>query len=317
MRFNPKSRLDTGRVSDAGRGRARSRSGGTTRGSSGGSSGGLPIPGGGGVVGIVLAVIAYLVLSQGGGGGLPGSDGGAGGYDTSAFTDTGRYAGCETGEDANESADCARVAVENSLRDFWTDELGGRFRAAERIVTFSGGIETGGCGSASSAVGPFYCSADETIYLDDAFFSDVLAGQLDGPRGAFVEPYVLAHEYGHHISNLIGTLGQVTGEKGPQSTGVRLELQADCFAGLWTRHATETEDAEGTVLLLELSQEDIDTALEAAKTVGDDYIQRQSGGRVDEEVWTHGSSEQRRTWFMTGYEAGTMEACDTFGADRV
>jgi predicted metalloprotease len=260
----------------------------------------------------VIAVIVFLVAGTGGDADLPGSSG----YDAGAFEDTGRYDGCETGEDANESVDCARVAVENSLRDFWADELGSDFRPADRIVTFAGGIDTA-CGGATSAVGPFYCSADETIYLDDAFFADVLGDQLGGPRGAFVEPYVLAHEYGHHISNLIGTLGQVTGETGPQSSGVRLELQADCFAGLWTRHATQTEDAAGTVLLLDLSEEDIETALDAARTVGDDYIQERSGGRIDEEVWTHGSSEQRRTWFMTGYEQGTMQACDTFGADTV
>lgn len=314
MRFNPKSRLDRSRVSDAGRGRSRGRSGGGS-----GSPSAFPIPGGvaagGGVVGIIITVVVLVVVSQGGGSSLPGSGGGST-YDASAFTDSGRYDGCETGEDANVSVDCARVAVENSLRDFWADELGSDFRPADRIVTFAGGIDTA-CGGATSAVGPFYCSADETIYLDDAFFSDVLGGQLGGPRGAFVEPYVLAHEYGHHISNLIGTLGQVTGETGPQSSGVRLELQADCFAGLWTRHATQTEDDAGTVLLLDLSAEDIETALDAARTVGDDYIQERSGGRIDEEVWTHGSSEQRRRWFMTGYEQGTMEACDTFGADTV
>ncbi|MAS54568.1 MAG: peptidase [Pimelobacter sp.] len=313
MRFNPKSRLDRSRVSDAGRGRSAGRSRGRSA-----SSGGMPIPGGavggGGIAGLVIAVVVIFLVSQAGDD-VPGM-GTDSGYDAGAFTDTGRYDGCRTGEDANASADCARVAVENSLTDFWADELGSRFRPEEAIVTFSGGIDTA-CGGASSDTGPFYCSADETIYLDDAFFDDVLAGALDGPRGAFVEPYVLAHEYGHHISYLIGTLGKVTGEKGPQSSGVRLELQADCFAGVWTKHATETEDAEGNVLLLELSQADIDTALAAAKAVGDDYIQRQSGRRVDEEVWTHGSSEQRRTWFMTGYDQGSMEACDTFGADRV
>ena len=314
MRFNPKSRLDTGRVSDAGRGRSRGRSSGGS-----GSSSGFPLPGGvaggGSVIGLIIAVVAFVIATQGGGSDGPGL-GSGGGYDTSAFSDTGRYAGCKTGEDANNSSDCARVAVENSLADFWADELGSGFRPEKRLVTFSGGIDTG-CGGATSDVGPFYCSADESIYLDDAFFEDVLVGALDGPRGAFVEPYVLAHEYGHHISNLIGTLGQVTGETGPQSSGVRLELQADCFAGVWTKHATETEDAEGNVLLLDLSQDDIDTALEAAKTVGDDYIQKQSGGRVNEEVWTHGSSEQRKKWFMVGYDKGGMEACNTFDVDKV
>ncbi len=310
MRFNPKARLDRSRVSDAGRGSGGGRSGGR------GGGGRSPIPtsvaGGGGVVGVIIAIIVFVIVQQSGGGtSLPG-----GGYDAGRFTDTGRYDSCQTGDDANEKADCARVAVENSLTDFWADELGGSFRPEEQIVTFSGGIQTG-CGGATSEVGPFYCPTDETIYLDDAFFDDVLVGELKGPKGAFVEPYVLAHEYGHHISNLLGNLSKVKGDTGPQSSGVRLELQADCFAGLWAKHATETEDAEGNVLLLDLTQGDIDLALAAAKTVGDDYIQKRGGGRVDQEVWTHGSSEQRQTWFMTGYTRGSVTVCDTFGASRV
>ncbi|WP_137291939.1 KPN_02809 family neutral zinc metallopeptidase [Nocardioides dongxiaopingii] len=309
MRFNPKARLDTGRVSDAGRGGGGGGGGGGSR---------LPIPGGmaggGGVIGVIAIVVFVAVQLLGGGGGGGGVSGG--GLSAAKFTDTGRYADCKTGEDANNSADCARVAVENSLTDFWGDTLGSDFRAEDRIVTFEGSINTG-CGGATSSVGPFYCPGDETIYLDDAFFDDVLVGQLKGPEGAFVEPYVLAHEYGHHVSNLIGTLGKVTGETGPQSTGVRLELQADCFAGMWAKHATETEDSTGNVLLLDLTQDDIATALDAAKTVGDDYIQKRSGGSVDEEVWTHGSSAQRQKWFQVGYTEGTMQACDTFGASRV
>ena len=313
MKFKPKARLDTGRVSDAGR----------SGGGRGGSGSRIPIPGGGrtaggGIVGVIIAVIIFVIASQGGGGGLGDALGGAGGstLDASKFTDTGRYADCKTGADANDSADCARVAVENSLTDFWAGELGDRFRPEDRIVTFQGSIDTG-CGGASSDVGPFYCPGDETIYLDDAFFDDVLVGSLGGPKGAFVEPYVLAHEYGHHISNLLGTMGKVKGDTGPQSTGVRLELQADCFAGVWSKHATETKDADGNVLLLDLSQDDIDTAIDAAKAVGDDYIQKRTQGRVDQEVWTHGSSDQRKTWFMTGYTKGTASACDTFGASRV
>lgn len=304
MRFNPKARLDTSRVGDAG------RSGG-----GGGRGGRVSVPGGrtagGGVIGLIIAVVAFVIVSQTGGG----TDGGGtgSGLDAGKFTDTGRYAGCTTGEDANESADCARVAVENSLTDFWSDELGSDFHAEKRIVTFTGSIQTDGCGGATSDVGPFYCPVDETIYLDDTFFADVLQGQLDGPAGAFVEPYVLAHEYGHHISNLLGTMQQVTGDTGPQSTGVRLELQADCFAGVWAKHATDGDDA----LIQDLSDADIATALEAAKTVGDDYIQKQSGGQVDQEVWTHGSSAQRQTWFTTGFTEGTVDSCDTFGADRV
>ena len=309
MRFNPKARLDTQRTRDAGRG-----SGG---GSLGGAGARLPIPGGmvgGGSIGTIVVVVLFIVLSQCTGLSLPGGGGSA--FDTSRMADTDRYEGCETGEDANESSDCARVAVENSLFDFWSDELGDEFRPQGALVTFTGSVDTA-CGGATSDVGPFYCPGDETIYLDATFFEDVLERQLGGPDGGFVEPYVLAHEYGHHISNLLGNLGKVTGETGPQSTGVRLELQADCFAGMWTKHATETEDADGNVLLLDLSQADIDNALAAAKSVGDDYIQKRSGGGVNEEVWTHGSSDQRMKWFTIGYTEGTVESCDTFGADSV
>ncbi|WP_370248577.1 neutral zinc metallopeptidase [Nocardioides sp.] len=313
MRFNPKARLDSSRVHDAGRGGGR---GGGGLGGALGSGRGLPLPGGlgggvGGFVVLALVVVVYLLQNSGGGAGGSGAA-----YDTGRFTDTGRYAGCTTGEDANASADCARVAVENSLDDFWSTTLGDRFAPIEGLTTFEGSISTG-CGGASSDVGPFYCPSDRSIYLDDGFFVDVLQGELDGPAGAFVEPYVLAHEYGHHISNLLGTMGQVTGDTGPQSSGVRLELQADCFAGLWAAHATTTEDAEGQVLLLDLTDEDIALAIEAAKAVGDDYIQRRTGGRVDEEVWTHGSSAQRRDWFERGFAGDSIRDCDTFGAGRV
>lgn len=322
MRFNPKARLDRSRVSDAGRG---SRSAGRRTAGRSSRTGGLPIPGGlaggGGIVGIIVVVVIVGIQVLGGGlGGLTTSDSGtsATGYDASRLSDTGRYDGCETGADANESADCARVAVENSLTDFWSDELGGDgdFRAIDRLVTFTGSVETG-CGGATSDVGPFYCPSDERIYLDSTFFDEVLERQLGGPDGGFVEPYVLAHEYGHHISNLIGTLGQVRGDTGPQSSGVRLELQADCFAGLWAQAATTTEDATGAVLFESLTSEDIDQALAAAAAVGDDRIQQKTQGQVTEETWTHGSAAQRQAWFQRGYDGSGIEVCDTFGADRV
>ncbi len=313
MRFNPKARLDRGRVSDAGRGRG----GG---GGAGGAASRMPIPGGlagGGSIGGILLVVLFVVLTQcvGGGGGLPGA-GSGGAFDTERMADTGRYEGCETGEDANKSADCARVAVENSLFDFWSDELGGDFQPQDALVTFSGSVDTG-CGGATSEVGPFYCPSDQRIYLDSTFFDAVLEDQLGGPDGGFVEPYVLAHEYGHHIQNIRGTMGQVRTQQGPQSDAVRLELQADCYAGMWTRSATETEDADGNVLLAELSDEDIDLALEAASAVGDDRIQQKTQGQVTEESWTHGSAEQRSRWFRVGLDEGSLDACDTFAATTV
>ncbi|WP_141008134.1 KPN_02809 family neutral zinc metallopeptidase [Nocardioides humi] len=324
MRFNPKARLDQSRVRDAGSG-----GGGGAGGGLGGGGMRIPIPSGGlgkGGLGGVILIVLLVVLSQCMGLDLTGGGGGGLGSSSQVYSPTrlsdaqdgsGRYADCATGEDANNSQDCARVAIENSLTDYWGSELGGKFRPERAMVTFTGSVNTG-CGSASSAVGPFYCPTDESIYLDTTFFDDVLEGQLGGPEGSFVEFYVLAHEYGHHISNLLGYMGQVRSQQtGPQSDGVRLELQADCYAGLWANHAATTEDASGEKLILDLTQDDINQAIDAAKAVGDDYIQKRSGGRVNEEAWTHGSSEQRKKWFMVGYQQGSLDACDTFAAPKV
>jgi predicted metalloprotease len=280
----------------------------------------MPIPSGigvGGGVGGVILVVVFLVLTQCVGGGNGG--GGLGDYSTSRVSDaadTGRYDNCETGADANEDADCARVAVENSITDYWEGELGGGFRPEQGLVTFSGSVQTG-CGAATSEVGPFYCPTDETIYLDTTFFDEVLERQLGGPDGGFVEYYVLAHEYGHHISNITGQMSKVRTQQGPQSDAVRLELQADCYAGLWARAATSTEDAQGEVLISELTRDDIKLAIEAAEAVGDDRIQEKTQGQVNEESWTHGSAAMREKWFLVGYEQGSVEACDTFSVDRV
>ena len=306
MRFNPKADISGGRVGDAGRG--------------GGGGGGMriPMPGGtkaGGGIGGVLVIILFLVLTQcmgGGGGGGTGIDPTSqGGNPAGLDQDSERYANCRTGADAEDDADCARKAVLLSLEQYWgatLPEQGGTELVPAQTITFSGGVNTG-CGQATSQVGPFYCPADQQIYLDTTFFSDVLEGQLGGQGGDFVEPYVLAHEYGHHIQNLLGTMGQVRTQQGPESDAVRLELQADCYAGMWTRDASD-----GDGILLDLDQGDIDEAIDSAKTVGDDRIQQKSGQRVDPEGWTHGSSEQRMRWFMVGFEEGSLEACDTFAA---
>ncbi len=313
MRFNPKARLDRGRVKDTGQGSGNSGMGGAGM--------RLPIPGGvgtGGIGGVILVVLIYVLVQCMGGNG--GNGGGLGGYSTSRLSDnaegTSRYDHCKTGADAEEDADCARVAVENSLTDFWGDELGSGFQPEENLITFTGSVQTA-CGGATSDVGPFYCPGDNTIYLDTDFFADVLERQLGGPRGGFVEYYVLAHEYGHHIQNLLGTMSKVKTQQGPQSDAVRLELQADCYAGMWAKAATGTEDAQGEVLILELSRNDIKLAIQAAEAVGDDRIQEKTQGQVTEETWTHGSAAMREKWFLTGYEQGDINACDTFAVDRV
>ena len=285
----------------------------------------LPVPGGtaagGGVAGLILVVL-IIVLFSCLGSDPSGTPSAQDDLDTTRVDggDGNRYANCQTGEDANQDEDCARVAVENSLYDFWNDNLenqsGVTFRPQSQMATFTGAVQTG-CGQASAQVGPFYCPADEGIYLDTTFFEDVLQGQLGGPSGDFVEPYVLAHEYGHHIQNLTGAMGRVRTQQGPESDAVRLELQADCYAGMWARAATSTDDDSGVPLITDISDQDMAEAVAAAKSVGDDRIQQQSTGRVDPEGWTHGSAEQRQRWFMTGYDEGSMDACDTFSASSL
>ncbi len=312
MRFNPRARLDTSRTSDLG-------------GGGGLGGGGMRLPGGraGGGIGSILLIVVVLAVGQCTGVGpsvndvLGGSTGGLA-LDSQRLADpanTDRYAQCRTGEDANSSSDCARVAVENSLTEFWESQFDSGFQPAQRVVTFTGGVSTGGCGNASADVGPFYCPVDQTIYLDTTFFQNVLQQQLGGPAGPFVEPYVLAHEYGHHIQNLLGAMNQVRTQQGPKSDAVRLELQADCYAGMWARAAETVPNDDGEVLIEDLTEQDIREAIDAATAVGDDYIQHQTGGRVNPESWTHGSSEQRVRWFQTGYQSGSVQACDTWATD--
>ncbi|CAA9366664.1 MAG: YpfJ protein, zinc metalloprotease superfamily [uncultured Nocardioides sp.] len=323
MRFNPRANIGGGRVRDAGGG------GGFGGGGMRGGGMRLPMPGGsraGGGLGGILIIVLFVVLSQcvGGGGGTAG--GGGFGLDTGQMGqprgiegDSERYANCRTGEDANQDVDCARMAVAYSLEQYWAktlrDQAGTDLQPAA-INTFSGGVNTQ-CGQASSDVGPFYCPADQQIYLDTTFFADVLERQLGGQGGDFVEPYVLGHEYGHHISNLLGSLGKVRTQQGPESDAVRLELQADCYAGMWTAAAESTTDAQGVAIFEDLDDGDIAEALDSAKAVGDDRIQQRSGSGVDPESWTHGSSEQRQRWFDIGFDEGTLEACDTFSASEL
>ncbi|HET6939471.1 MAG TPA: neutral zinc metallopeptidase [Nocardioides sp.] len=301
MRFNPRADISAGRVRDV-------RGGG-----GGGGLGGLPIGAisGGGIGTTILVIIIFVIVQLAGGGS------GAGSAGPEQTTD--RYDRCLTGADANQSQDCARKAVEESLESYWSAELPaqtGRQFSPTQIVTFTGATSTG-CGDATKDVGPFYCPTDQTIYLDTTFFQDVLQGQLNGPSGAFVEPYVIAHEFGHHIQNLLGTMSRVKTQEGPTSDSVRLELQADCYAGMWSRGATGTTDTKGVAIFESITQADVDNAISAAKAVGDDYIQRQGGGQVNKEAWTHGSSEQRQRWFTTGYNATSMQQCDTFSTNNL
>ena len=300
MRFREGARLDTSGVSDR-------------RGMGGGR--GIAVGGGGlGLVGLVV-VILIQVLGGGGGGDAGSTLGGLAGLGEGEQADNSQLEQrCQTGAAANDSEECAVVAEIDSIQDYWTQALGGRYTETDTVF-FNGSVQTS-CGAASSGSGPFYCPGDQLVYIDLTFF-DQLESQFGAEGGTFVDAYVLAHEYGHHVQNLLGTNQQVTpGETGPTSGSVRLELQADCYAGTWANHAETVPDESGQPLIADITDDDIARALDAAGRIGDDFIQRNLGsGRVDQDAFTHGSSEQRQKWFTTGYQTGDPNQCDTFGTD--
>ena len=285
------------------------------RGGGFGGGRGLAVGGGGlGLVGVVVLVL-FQLLGGGGDGGTGAALGQLSGLGQGETADNRQLEQqCRTGADANESLDCAVVADIESIQDFWTGVLGGQYRPTQTVF-FNGSVQTT-CGGATSGSGPFYCPGDQQVYIDLSFF-DTLQQQFGAQGGLFVNAYVIAHEYGHHVQNLLGINQQVTpGETGPASGTVRLELQADCFAGTWANHAETVPDESGQPLIAEITQDDIDRALDAAARIGDDFIQQNlGGGTVDQDAFTHGSSEQRQRWFTTGYQTGDPAQCDTFATD--
>jgi predicted metalloprotease len=283
MTFDPNASLDPSQVSDV-RGR---RIGG----------GGLAIGGGG--IGLVILLV-YTLL-----GGNPTDLLGQTTVVENNVPQSSALATCQSGTDANQRDDCRIVGYVNSIQRFWKDEFARSNLTYQPANTFlySEAVSTG-CGGATSDVGPFYCPNDKHVYLDLGFFRD-LRTRFGAKGGPFAEAYVVAHEYGHHVQDLLGDL-QPGGDTGSDSRSVRTELQADCYAGVWAHNA------QATGYIQPLTTEQIGQALDAASAVGDDRIQQQTQGRVSPESWTHGSSAQRQAWFGTGYKAGNADDCDTF-----
>jgi uncharacterized protein len=287
MSFNDKSRLDPTQVEDR-RGRRPGR---------------MIAVGGGGLT-LVIMVVAMLF-----------------GVDLTSLTDgqpvqysnenpgevSNLEAECQTGADANERQDCRIVGFVNSIQTFWAEEFarrGGEYTPADTVL-FTGATEAA-CGYASASIGPFYCPRDLKVYLDLDFFNELMS-RLGAEGGSFAEAYVLAHEYGHHVQNLLGVLPGSSNATGPESEAVETELQADCLAGIWFFHATDTG------YLTQLTDQDIIQALDAAASVGDDRIQRETQGYVSPESWTHGSSEQRQLALKDGLQSGDIATCDSPG----
>jgi predicted metalloprotease len=292
VRFRRNAPLDPGQVTDL-RGRGR-------------GAGGIAVGGGGlGLVGLAIYLLIAFLSNGGNALGqlapLQGERVGQG--DTPADINS----ECRTGQDANTREDCRIVAVINSVQKFWNGVFERSNRQYQYVDTvfFTDQVDTG-CGVADSQVGPFYCPRDHLVYIDLNFF-DELQSRLGVGNSAFVQAYVIAHEYGHHVQDQLGVLDRIANDtQGPESRAVRSELQADCYAGVWAAHAVETG------LVEQLTQADINDGLDAAAAIGDDRIQQQTQGQVNPETWTHGSSEQRRRWFSRGYEQGRPVACDTF-----
>jgi uncharacterized protein len=285
MRFRPGARLDPSQVEDRR-----------------GVGGPVALGGGGlGLVGIVVYVLFALLGGGGGGtfGALDGLNVGPGGGTASTQLD------CSSGVDANERQDCRVLGDVNSVQAYWAGWFrahGKRYEPANTVF-FTGSTPTG-CGTATTDVGPFYCPVDRHVYIDLGFYQE-LHDRFGARGGPFAEAYVIAHEYGHHAQDLLGDL-RAQETQGATGTSVRTELQADCYAGVWARHAVATG------YIVDLTQQDVNDGLDAAAAVGDDRIQKETQGQVNPESWTHGSSAQRQAWFRRGYQRGEPSGCDTF-----
>ncbi|GAB4077789.1 KPN_02809 family neutral zinc metallopeptidase [Nostocoides australiense] len=295
MSFNDNVQLDTSSVGTGGGG--------------GGGRGGMVV--GGGILGLIIAILTMLLGGDPTGGGTTTADPGTNAQDINGSAIQQQ---CKTGADANKYVECLIVGTVNSAEAYWGPELqkyGKQFREPKTII-YNGATQSA-CGTASNQVGPFYCPLDESIYIDASFFN-ILEQNFGSSSGKLAQEYVVAHEYGHHIQNVLGLLGQAQQDpQGATSGAVRIELMADCFGGMWAQAASTTKDAQGNTFLKELTETDIRDALSAASAVGDDNIQAKTQGRVTPENWTHGSAEARQRWFIQGMKSGNdINKCNTF-----
>ncbi len=284
-------------------------------GGSSGGGGGLPIPmGTGGGIGVIVLIIvlAVCVGPQIFGGGSEGGDLGdiLGGDVFSGLDQAPAEGDTTTPLDPDDKVFGFVNAVVDDVNATWTDIFAeSNKRYVEAVTVIFDGQEQTACGPGTTATGPFYCPADSQIYIDLAFFQELRT--RFGAPGDFAQAYVIAHEYGHHVQNLLGINAEVQrmSQQDPgraNDLSIRLELQADCLAGVWGHAAFADE---------ELSPGDLQEGLGAAESVGDDRIQETTTGRIDPESWTHGSSEQRAKWFQVGFDSGDPKDCDTFNAD--
>ena len=283
----------------------------------GGGGGGIGIPGGRGGLGIGGVVIVLLIswyfgidpstLLNGLTGGAPVTQGGGQAPPVRSGTPTdptGRFVALVLGD----------------TEDRWGEifSAAGKTYHPPKLRLFRG-AEQGGCGRAQSAMGPFYCPLDQRIYLDTAFFSDLqnrFGGCTSSKACQFSEAYVIAHEVGHHVQDELGTLGRATAAQRAASSQaqangiqVRIELQADCFAGVWANRAQQKHHF--------LDPGDVDEALQTASAIGDDRLQKETQGRVVPDSFTHGTSEQRKRWFSNGFKSGDVSDCNTFAASSL
>ncbi|CAI9400616.1 KPN_02809 family neutral zinc metallopeptidase [Aestuariimicrobium sp. T2.26MG-19.2B] len=273
---------------------------GSVGGASGGRGGGIAV---GGIGGLIIVVIALFL-------GIDPSAilGGGSGQTQPQASSTSQ---CSTGADVQRDADCRWPAYMTSLNQYWGKAAGGNFQPPT-MLKFSGSVNTA-CGQASSQVGPFYCPGDQKIYIDTSFVQQLL-DQLGAQGGPAAEAYIVAHEYGHHIENVTGVLEKAQQDKstGPTSSGVRVELMADCYAGVWFNFANK----DTTDIIENITQDDLNRVVDAARAVGDDHIQSQQGG-VNPDAWTHGSSKMRQYWVQKGFQSGDPNQCDTFATDNL